>query len=248
MKINKERSADLLEVGMVAALVLLVIVIYVPIAIWEEEKIFKTESRFRMQNLYDLEVFYEQLTGNYNPNILEAMNIVNAVRDSVVADSLYAGEQTITLFGKNYNVDVAGSFEFEYDTTFGFKRYRRDTILDTTLKIVMYSNELARHDTSFTQKKYLNDYTSDPNFVSIIGEEPVERVELVEYYQTFLPDSSTYICPLTGKNYTVSIDNDKKGLRVASPITATYKEPRYLLFSFKSNSHGIINDGNRSWD
>ena len=134
MKINKERSADLLEIGMVIAMVFLVIVIYVPIAIWEEEKSFEIESRFRMGNLYDVEMFYEQLIGNYNSNFLEAMNVVNAVRDSIVADSLYIGEQNLTLFGKNYNVDIAESFEFEYDTTFGFKRYIRDTILDTTLK------------------------------------------------------------------------------------------------------------------
>ena len=248
MKITKERSADLLEIGMVIAMVFLVIVIYVPIAIWEEEKSFEIESRFRMGNLYDVEMFYEQLIGNYNSNFLEAMNVVNAVRDSIVADSLYIGEQNLTLFGKNYNVDIAESFEFEYDTTFGFKRYIRDTILDTTLKIVMYSNELLRNDTSFTQKKYLVDYISDPNFVSIINEEPIERVELVEYYQTFMPDSVTNFCPLTGNNYTLTIDNEKKRLSVSSPITKTYKEPRYLLFSFKSNSHGAINAGNRSWD
>ena len=248
MNISKERITDLIEVGMVVAMVLLVIVIYVPVAIWEEERSFQTESRFRMGNLYDLEVFYEQLTGSYNPNFLEAMNVVNAVRDSVVADSLYIGEQNLTLFGKDYNVDVAESFEFEYDTTFGFKLYRRDTILDTTLKIVMYSNELSRNDTSFTQKKYLDDYISDPSFISIINEEPIERVELVEYYKTFIPDSNTNFCPLTGNNYALTLDNEKKGLRVDSPITTIYEEPRYLLFSFKTNSHGFINDGNRSWD
>ena len=101
MNISKERITDLIEVGMVVAIVLLVIVIYVPVAIWEEERSFQMESRFRMGNLYDLEVFYEQLTGSYNPNFLEAMNVVNAVRDSVVADSLYIGEQHLTLFGKN---------------------------------------------------------------------------------------------------------------------------------------------------
>ena len=248
MNISKERITDLIEVGMVVAIVLLVIVIYVPVAIWEEERSFRMESRFRMGNLYDLEVFYEQLTGSYNPNFLEAMNVVNAVRDSVVADSLYIGEQNLTLFGKNYIVDVAESFEFEYDTTFGFKLYRRDTILDTTLKIVMYSNELSRNDTSFTQKKYLDDYISDPNFISIINKEPIERVELVEYYKTFIPDSNTNFCPLTGNNYALTWDNEKKGLRVDSPIATIYEEPRYFLFSFKTNSHGFINDGNRSWD
>ena len=139
---------------------------------------------------------------------------------------------------------------FNYDTTFGFKSYRRDTILDTTVQFILYSQELGRNDTSFTQKKYLNTYMNDPNFIEIIGEEPLQRVELVEFYKTFIPDSNTYNCPLTGKSYIVDVDNENKKLKVVSPITrqSPYKDQRFLIFSLKSNGHGEINDGNRSWD
>ena len=250
LKMNQNKLSDLLELAMVLAFLFLIFVIYVPVSIWAEENDYEKRSRFNMQNIYDIEVFYEQLTGSYSPNFFEAMHVVNSARDSLLGDSLYVGEQSLTLFGRQYNVDIYETFGFNYDTTFGFKSYRRDTILDTTVQIIMYSQELGRNDTSFTQKKYLNTYMEDPNFIEKLSEEPLKRVELVEYYKTFLPDTSTYSCPLTTKPYTINADNKNKKFKVVSPITREnpYKDPRFLIFSLKSNGHGEINDGNRSWD
>ena len=247
---NQNKFSDLLELAMVLAFLFLIFVIYVPVFIWAEEHDYEKRSRFNMQNIYDVEVFYEQLTGSYSPNFFEAMHVVNSARDSLLGDSLYVGEQSLTLFDRQYNVDIYETFGFNYDTTFGFKSYRRDTILDTTVQIIMYSQELGRNDTSFTQKKYLNTYMEDPNFVEKLSEEPLKRVELIEYYKTFLPDSNTYSCPLTTKSYIINVDNENKKFKVVSPITREnpYKDPRFLIFSLKSNGHGEINDGNRSWD
>ena len=247
---NQNKLSDLLELAMVLAFLFLIIVIYVPVSVWAEEREFEKRSRFNMQNIYDIEMFYEQLTGSYSPNFFEAMNVVNSARDSLLGDSLYVGEQSLILFGRQYNVDINETFGFNYDTTFGFKSYRRDTILDTTVQIIMYSQELGRNDTSFTQKRHLNNYMEDPNFIDKLNEEPLKRVELIEYYKTYIPDSSTYGCPLTDKSYMISIDNENKKLKVVSPINrkTPYKDPRFLIFSLKSNGHGEINDGNRSWD
>ena len=247
---NQNKLSDLLELAMVLAFLFLIIVIYIPVSVWAEEREFEKRSRFNMQNIYDIEMFYEQLTGSYSPNFFEAMNVVNSARDSLLGDSLYVGEQSLILFGRQYNVDINETFGFNYDTTFGFKSYRRDTILDTTVQIIMYSQELGRNDTSFTQKRHLNNYMEDPNFIDKLNEEPLKRVELIEYYKTYIPDSSTYGCPLTDKSYMISIDNENKKLKVVSPINrkTPYKDPRFLIFSLKSNGHGEINDGNRSWD
>ena len=249
-KIDQNKLSDLLELVMVIGFLFLIFVIYAPVSIWAEEKEYEKKSRFNMQNIYDIEMFYEQLTGEYSPNFYEAMTVVNSARDSLLGDSLFMGEQRLTLFGRDYSVDVNETFGFNYDTTFGFKSYRRDTILDTTVQIIMYSNELGRNDTSFTQKKYLKTYMEDPNFIKKLNEEPLKRVELIEYYKTFIPDSSTYNCPLSGDSYVVKIDNENKNLRVISPINREnpYKDPRFLIFSLKSNGHGEINGGNRSWD
>ena len=248
MELSKQNQTDLLEIIIVAAIFLLIIVIYVPVAIWDEEDYYRQESRYRMQNLYDVEVFYSRLTGEFNPNFLEAMAVVNAARDSAVADSLFIGEQSVYISGKKFKVDINEGFGFEFDTTFGFKSFRRDTVLDTTLQIVVYSDELGRNDTSFIRKVSLPGYEDDENFISIIKEEPLKRIESVEYYKTYLPDSSTLYCPLTKNPFQIEIDNELNSLMVSSPIKDQIKESRYLLFSFKANSHGMIQDGNKSWD
>ena len=249
-KIDQNKLADLLELVTVVAFFFLIFVIYAPVSIWAEEREFEKRSRFNMQNIYDIEMFYEQLTGSYSSDYYEAMNVVNSARDSLLGDSLYVGEQSLTLFGRKYNVDINESFGFNFDTTFGFKSYRRDTILDTTVQIIMYSKELSRNDTSFTQKKYLNTYMNDPSFIKVIDEEPLSRIELIEYYKTFIPDSNTFSCPLTGNPYIIDVDNENKKFRVVSPISrkSPFKDQRFLIFSLKSNGHGEINDGNRSWD
>jgi len=249
-KLNQKKLSDLLELVTVLAFLFLIFVIYAPVSIWSEEQKFEKESRFNMQNIYDMEAFYEQLTGSYNSNFYETMRVVNSARDSLSADSLYVGEQSLFLSGKKYIVDVNETFGFNYDTTFGFLSYRRDTISDTTVQIVMFSQDLGRNDTSFTQKKFLNTYTQDPNFVAKLNEEPLKRVELIEYYKTFVPDSNTFDCPLSGDNYILEVDKENKKVKVMSPITKdnAYKDPRFLIFSLKSSGHGEINDGSRSWD
>ena len=249
-KLDQKKFSDLLELITVLAFFFLIFVIYAPVSVWSEEQEFEKKSRFNMKNIYDIESFYEQLTGSYNPNFFEAMKVVNSARDSLLGDSLYVGEQSLTLFGREYAVDINDAFGFNYDTTFGFKSYRRDTILDTTVQIVMFSQELGRNDTSFAQKKFLSTYSQDPNFIANLGEEPSKRVELIEYYKTFIPDSSIFSCPLSGDEYLINIDNENKKFKVKSPISKEnpYKDSRFIIFSLKSSGHGEINDGNLSWD
>ncbi len=248
MQLTQQNKSDLLEVVIILALFFLIVVIYVPVAIWEEETFYEKESRYRMQNAYDIESFYSRLTGEYNPNFLEALSVVNAARDSTIADSLYIGEQSILLEGKEFFVDVDESFGFEYDTTFGIKSFRKDTVQDTTLQVVIFSEDLGRNDTSFIRKKDLGSYQSNDNFVGITREEPMERVEAIEYYKTFIPDSTTYYCPLTSDNYIMEISDDGSELMISSPIQDPVVESHYLLFSFRAMNHGVIKGGRRSWE
>ena len=248
MQLTQQNKSDLLEIVIILALFFLIVVIYVPVAIWEEETFYEKESRYRMQNAYDIESFYSRLTGEYNPNFLEALSVVNAARDSTIADSLYIGEQSILLEGKEFFVDVDESFGFEYDTTFGIKSFRKDTVQDTTLQVVMFSEDLGRNDTSFIRKKDLGSYQSNDNFVGITREEPMERVEAIEYYKTYIPDSTTYYCPLTSDNYVMEISDDGSELMISSPIQDPVVESHYLLFSFRAMNHGVIKGGRRSWE
>tara|TARA_B100001248_G_scaffold260870_1_gene250303 strand:+ start:1237 stop:1977 length:741 start_codon:yes stop_codon:yes gene_type:complete len=245
---DQQNKTDALEILIISAMFLLIVVIYVPVAIWEDESFYEKESRSRMQNMYDIQTFYSRLTGQYSSSFLEAMEVVNAVRDSTIADSLFFGEQTLLLNNEKYLISVNQSYGFEYDTTFGIKSFRKDTVLDTILQINMYSEELGRDDTSFIQKKELVNYESMPNFKSILKEEPNTRIQAFEYYRTYIPDSINYFCPLTNKPYNSEISEDGSSLTISSPIEIPIIERYYVLFTFKAENHGFIKDGRKSWD
>ncbi len=244
MKLTENNKNDFLELIIIFSIFLLVVVIYVPVAIWEEEEGFQKESRYRMENLYDVQSFYKRLTGEYNSNFFEAMNIINAARDSSLADSLFTGEMKINLNDVTYNVTIDETFSFEYDTTFGLKAFRKDTVLDTTLQVSYFSEQLSRYDTSFIRKKDANRYSDRVDY-KLLKQESTERVEAVEYYDTYIPDSSLYKCPLSKNPYNIEIFDD--AITVSSPIELI-EEGRYMLFTFKATSHGFIKDGRKSWD
>lgn len=245
---DQQNKTDVLEIFIILAMFLLIVVVYVPVAIWEDEFFYEKESRSRMQNLHDIQAFYRRLTGEYSVSPLKAMTIVNAVRDSTIADSLYIGEQNLFLNNEKYIIDVNESYGFDYDTTFGIKSFRKDTILDTILQIITFSEELGREDTSFIQKKELYNYKSMSSFRSIIKEEPMKRVQAVEYYKTYIPDSTNHFCPLTNEPYKSEISKDGSVFTISSPIDIPIIERYYLLFTFKAENHGFIKDGRKSWD
>ena len=170
---------DYLEVITFFLFILILLVIYIPSLIWEEEDMYKEESRFRMQTVYNVENFHNILTGSYQPDGKKAVTLVNAVRDSVMADSTFLGEQTVKLNGEEFLVDVPKGFDVEYDTTFGLRRISKETIIDTTVTILMMSEETGMEDTVYVQKKNLFDAQQDPMFIGIVEEAAFERVETV---------------------------------------------------------------------
>ena len=146
--------------------------------------------------------------GDFNPDGLWAIKVVSSVRDSLTGDSTYLGEQSITLENKTFSVNVPKGYDIEFDTTFGFPMTRRDTIVDTTVTVVMFSEELTRNDTSYIQQKNLSKFIDDSNFVSILEQVPTQRVEVVNYYDSYMPDSLMYFCPVSEKPYLVSLKDE----------------------------------------
>jgi hypothetical protein len=240
-----KRINDLIELIVVIGLVFMLFTIYVPVAIWEEENNFEDQSHFRMNTIYNVQEFYKLLTGDYATDGLWAMNVVNAVRDSITADSTYIGEQSLGLFQNKLSVSIPEGFDVEFDTTFGFQKFRRDTIIDTTVKVLTFSEQLSRNDTVYIQKKGLDILMASENFREVLGEEEVSRVEVIDYYDSFMPDTAMFFCPLTSDPYDIEfIENI---MRIESPINQIYKENRFLIFSLKADNHGYIEDGRFSW-
>jgi len=241
---NKKLN-DLIELIIVLGLIFILFAIYVPVSIWEEEDRYKNISHFRMNTIYNIQEFYKNLTGDYATDGLWAMNVVNAVRDSLTADSTYLDKQLLGLHRNKINLNIAKGFDVEFDTTFGFQKFRKDTIMDTTVKILTFSEQLSRNDTVYIQKKNLSVMLSSENFRNILSEESVKRVESIDYYDTYMPDTSMFYCPLTSQPYNIKFIEDK--LRIESPIEDIYKNPRFLIFSLKAQNHGYIEDGILSW-
>lgn len=243
---KSQHKADLIELVIVLAIVFLIITIYVPVAIWADEDHFEDLSHSRMENVNSIERFYAQLTNEYNQNGYEAMHIINAVSDSVTADSNYVGEQKLNLLGKVIDVNVPAGFGVEFDTTFGFHKFKRDTLSDTTATVIMYSEELSRNDTIYVQKKEVVVLQEDPAFREVIAEEPLEIIAVESYYDKYQPDSTQFFCPVTELPYKLGFEND--GFRVDSPIEDTFVKHKYVVFAFKADNHGYIEDGEASWD
>ena len=249
---KRQRLSDMLELFIVLSLIFLCIVLTVPIAIWEEEAIAEKEAHFRMSTISSIQTFYQTLTGSYEDDGFRAMSVVNAVRDSVVADSTFLGQQILHLLGTEMLVDIPTGFNVEVDTTFGFQRSRRDTINDTTVTYLKYGlnsvSEIDRSliDTSYSPIGQLSNVMEDSLFIKVVSQEPVQRVELTTYYDTYTPDSSFFYCPVTSNQFVAKVENE--GFRISSPITEFVKEPRYFIFSFRAYNHGYIEDGATSWD
>ncbi|MBC8226961.1 MAG: hypothetical protein H8E74_07460 [Gammaproteobacteria bacterium] len=104
---------DYLEIIIFFVFLLTLLVLYIPSTIWEEEDMYKNESRSRIQTLYNVENFHNILVGKYEQDSLKAVNLVNAVRDSVMADSTFLGDQLVKLNGEEFLVNVPRGSDVE---------------------------------------------------------------------------------------------------------------------------------------
>ena len=236
-EIKRKLYSDLIELGIVLAFFFMIITIYVPSSIWVEEAKAAEDARFNIQTVHDVEYFFKILTDGYEENGLWAMNVVNAVRDSIMADSTYLGERAFELAGESVKVLIPEGYDVEFDTTFGILKTRRDTLIDTIHTVVIFSEEMNRKDTSFVTKKDLPIVLIEEGFIADLGFETKQRSEVVSYYDSYMPDSSNFYCPLTREKIAVNLKDEGEVLRVASPIDGIYSKRKYLLFSFKTRNH-----------
>ena len=236
---------DLLEVAILLAVIIFMLVIYLPRMIWDEEEKVESKSRFYMEHVYDVLSSYQQITGERTTDGEWAIKVVNAARDSMTADSTFLGKQDIYLEDRIANVDLSANFITVYDTSFGFLKTRKDTIQDTILTIVSFNDEDSRYDTSFVRNDMAKPYIEDSSFVKINDTTFSSHAEVISYYDGFVPDNNMLICPLTRKPYIIELTEED--YKVASPIEGTYSDRRYLVFAFKAKSHGKVEDGDKSW-
>ena len=115
---NYERKISVLDWGIVISAILLMLTVYLPQSIWEEEVTFRKEGRHRMTAIANAEEFYFEITGAYTFDGEHLFELVEAAMDSLIADSLFMGEQIINLKGNTYPINMERGFETRVDTTF----------------------------------------------------------------------------------------------------------------------------------
>ena len=84
---NYDRKISLLDWGIIISSLLLLLAVYLPQSIWQEEEQFKKVGRQRMTDIANAEDFYFEMTGHYTLDGIHLLDLVEAAMDSLIADS-----------------------------------------------------------------------------------------------------------------------------------------------------------------
>lgn len=232
------------------AVLILMVVIYVPKSIWLEEESYLTESRRRLQIIQNAEDFYNSLRGHYTTDGFLLFQLVSQVHDSLIADSTFTGLQVVNIDGSPYRVTVPEMLGVQMDTTFSVGRQMKQEILDTTYTTTRWNDERAAYDTLFRAGSLsLAQAMQDTAFREVVDTSYGSHTEAYTGYKwnRFRLEERLLSCPVTGEPYTIRYDSTENALIIASPIIDEYTERRYLLFKFRAENHGEIVAGEASW-
>ena len=251
---NYERKISFLDWGIVISAILLLLTVYLPQSIWEEEVKFRKEGRHRMAAIANAEEFYFEMTGIYTLDGKHLFDLVEAAMDSLIADSLFTGEQIINLNGKTYPVIMERGFETRVDTTFSSPTELYFSYEDTIYTVGLKNPESGGTDTLFVNVRNLAQYKSDEYFQDIYSTDIVPRIELRTDYlrEKYHLNTSMLYCPLTNNPYIFKVDttNDEYVFTVTSPLhimEKPYTESRFGIFTFEAGNHGYIRGSQKSW-
>ena len=252
-KIDLDRKINFLDWGIIFSTLIMLAMVYIPQIIWNEEDSYKKESRHRMSVISDAQDFYYEMTGSYIQDGELLFDLVEAVMDSSLADSLFLGERLIELkSGKTIKINIENGFGEKVDTTFSFAVPIKKTTLDTIHTVGIINLETKNIDTIFVNSRDIEIFSTDSSFYQIFSSETVSRSERSTDYlrKKYHLDYSLLNCPVTKIPYIFEIsDNDKgeKSFNIKSPILESYSERRFLFFKFKPSNHGSITSGIKSW-
>ena len=251
---NYERKISILDWGIVISAILLLLTVYLPQSIWKEEARFRKESRHRMTAISDAEEFYFEMTGKYTPNGKHLFDLVEVAMDSLIADSLFTGEQIINLDGISYSVNMERGFETRVDTTFSFPTELYFSYEDTIYTVGLKNPESGGTDTLFVNVRNLARYQSDEYFQDIFNTDIVTRTELRTDYlrKKYHLNPNLLYCPLTNDPYIFEVDTTGEDpvFTVTSPLyilEEPYTESRFGVFTFEAGDHGYIQGTQKSW-
>lgn len=234
----------------VILIVILLLVIFIPNNIWRNENDMRNRSHWKMEQLWDAQRMYHKLTGYYDADMKGVLWFVSAVRDSILADSEYIGNQIITYKGEDVTIQVPEFWFTEYDTVFSNPYNAKDTSLVGVYTAVEYNGETGTWDTVYLgENKDRYKYT-DTLWEGVILDTTIDTIiEKVIKYKHFNLVDSLLVCPLTDKEYKVAVKGKESDtVFIYSPVRGGYKDRKYFFFTYKDTGHGFIMNGEASWD
>ena len=251
-KNNINKKIEILDWGIIFSAIIMLFMVYIPVSIWEEEVKIRNEARHRMLAISNAQEFYKELIGSYTMNGEHLFELVEAAMDSLLADSLFLGNQYINLNSGKYQVNMEEGFGVRVDTTFSNPENIRVATLDTIYTIGLRNADSGGVDTIFVNSRNLEYYKGQANFYAVFNQDTSSRSELITDYlrrKYHLSDDLLY-CPISKEKYIFKIDSTNKEsstFSVETPLPANYKERRFIIFSFESGDHGRVIDSNTSW-
>ena len=165
-KIDYGKQIGTLDWLIFFSIMILVLVVYVPLSVWDEESSYRKLRRERMKYIADAEEFYYELMGEYTEDINELTILVEAAMDSLIADSTFTGKQLIKLNNKTYKVVMDESFHTRVDTTFSIPEIVKTESIDSLYRIgVKNEDNSSLIDTLWVNRTNFNSYQSSSNYV-----------------------------------------------------------------------------------
>jgi hypothetical protein len=243
----KPSLVKVLNILTVFLALILILVIYIPKSIWNEEKAMRKVGHHRMNVQYDTQRFYKQMGGSFQTDPVLAMQVLTAVRDSTRADSNYFGKQQLGYKDQDFAMDVIRNFYLIFDTTFAFDYQKTDTVYDTTYQVLKWNTELFAYDTLYIHQSRIKSTQGDSSFKEILGYEVKPREQTDTYYIPYSLDTILAYQPLINERYIVSV-KENNSIHIQDPLKGEYKERRYLFVAFRDTSYGYIDNGERSWE
>ena len=251
---NYKRKISILDWGIIISTLLLLLAVYLPQSIWQEEEKLRREGRKRMSDIANAEDFYFEMTGQYTLDGEHLFSLVEAAMDSLIADSLFTDKQMIKLGKNTYPVNLDRGFENRVDTTFSAPTELYISYEDTVYCVGLRNIQSGGTDTLFVNVRDLSAYKSDENFQKIFSTDIVTRSEIrIDYLRKkYHLDNSFLTCPVTQESYIFEIDstNGEAVFQVISPLhilDKPYTKSRYGIFTFEAGDHGYIRGGQTSW-
>ena len=259
MKQNSDnKKIGILDWLIFFAIIILIVMVYTPQLVWEEESKYRNERRARMKHIALAEEFYYELTGEYTTDITELFSLVESSMDSLIADSTFIGTQTVNLNNKVYSINIDASFAERVDTSYSVpEKVRKD--FEVVIHQIGYKNESDPDliDTLWVNNEKLNDLKMADDFVRVYNTKTEKRTSVETNYlrRKFHLENEFIFCPISKNNlkkkkFILNIDdsNPKAPIfSIESPLDKNDNELRYGIFRFRPGKKESIVGGVQSW-